>query len=275
MTRIAVLSDAHGNLPALEAAAAHARGLSVDVLLHAGDMVNGPASAEVLDYLTANGIPGVFGNHEEYVLDCTDADASDTLRSDRFASVRWTRGTLSDAHLAQMASWPVTLQPHPDVTVLHGSTQSLRARLAEETTDDEVLAMYRDIHARAIVSGHTHLPHIRRLNGTVFVNAGSTGRPVDDDGRAAYALLTKGDGAWQAEIMRVPYDTRPVLDAARRLGGWLEGGGGFAAIMLHEMLEGRRWGQPFLRWWNKAAPGLGVDDAYRAFARHVGADPLI
>ena len=275
MTRIAVFSDMHGNFPALEAALDHARSLSADIIVHAGDMVNGPASAEVLDFLAAHDLPGVFGNHEEYVLQCTDPAAPDTLRSDQYAPVRWTRTTLTEAHLAEIASWPVTMNPHPDVTILHGSTESLRARLAVETTDDELLRMYRSIRTPVIVSGHTHMPHLRRLNGTAFVNAGSTGRPVDGDRRGAYALLTHRNGTWETEIVRVPYDTQPLLDAARKPGGWLECGGGLAAIMLHEMLDGHRWGKPFLQWWPVEAPSLNVHDAYRSYARMTGVMPLI
>jgi diadenosine tetraphosphatase ApaH/serine/threonine PP2A family protein phosphatase len=54
--------------------------------------------------------------------------------------------------------------------------------------------------------GHTHQALIRRLNGTLVVNAGSVGLPFDGDTRTGYAQLTWQRGAWQAEIVRLPYD---------------------------------------------------------------------
>lgn len=272
--RIGLVSDAHGNLVALEAALADARRFAPDVVAHVGDMVNGPSSAGVLDLLLATQVTGVLGNHEDYVLRCEDPDAPTIWGSDRFAPARWTRRSLSARHLKVIGTWPITHRPHPDVTLVHGTTRSLREHFRASTPDDEVRALYRDIDAMVIGVGHTHLPLVRTIDSVIYVNVGSTGIALDGEPRASYALLTRRAGSWDVEIRRVPYDTTPVLVAARR-DGWLDEGGGVAATMVHEMVTGTPWTMPFLRWWDGSRPQAGSVDAYRAFARIRGVEPLI
>jgi len=276
--RLAVLGDVHGNLPAFEATLADAATLAPDLVAHAGDMVNGPCSAAVMDRVLADGLPGVYGNHEDYVLRCADPDAPSLWRTDRFDPARWTRGTLSPRHLGEIGRWPISRRidvgTAGNVALVHGTTADLRGYFGPRTTDDEARAMYADIAAPVIVCGHTHVPHIRRMDGMLIVNVGATGVPADGDPRAAYALVESREGAWHAKIRRVAYDTRAILDAARR-SGWLEHGGGIAATMLHDMLTGGGWMTPFVHWWEETCPEARSADAYRCYARLRGIAPLI
>jgi len=216
----------HGNLPALEAALEHAATFAPGLVAHAGDMINGPASAEVMDRLMDDGCLGVYGNHEDYMLRCNDPDAPARWSTERFASGQWTKAALSSVHLSEIASWPVVRRVHPEVTIVHGSTASLGARFADEVSDDDVRSMYSDIPTPVIVCGHTHLPHTRTLDGKTIVNVGSTGVPHDGSCDAKYVMLVKDEaGGWRHEQHRAPYDPDIVLRMARE-SGWLADGHG-------------------------------------------------
>lgn len=271
--RIAVVSDVHGNLPALESALAEIDRYHPDVVTHAGDMINGPFSREVLDLLDDRGIRGVVGNHESYIIDVGRADTSADLLSDRFAPARWTLGTLSADHLREIESWPLEMWPHPELAVLHGTRDDLRKAVRASMSDEEVRRLYLDVDAQVIVSGHTHIPHTRSIDGKLIVNAGSTGVPILGEPVATYLLLTRNATSWTGELHSVTYDTDRVLRQARE-GGWLATGG-VAATATHEMISGERWSSPFMEWWDSEVPNASPIDAYRLFARNRGIDPLI
>jgi hypothetical protein len=87
------------------------------------------------------------------------------------------------------------------------------------------------------ITGHTHRPLVRTLNGTLVVNAGSVGLPFDGDNRAGYAQLTYANGKWQAKIIRLEYDLGAALrdfDEA----GFIEGGGSLAELVRLELRTG-------------------------------------
>ncbi len=271
---LVVFADVHGNLPALEAAAEDAKFFCPDAVVHGGDIVNGPGSREVVAFFLAKGWNGVMGNHEDYVLRCTSPRAPALWRSERFAPVRWARSHLSRRHLDWLAELPNTISPHPETTVVHGSPGDFRAALRSEMDDERAVALYSGLSSRVVICGHTHLPHVREIGDRLYVNAGSCGITLDGDARASYAVLTQLNGSWCGEIRRVEYDTRQVLDLARRT-SWLEEGGGVSATMVHEMMTGISWTTPFVRWWTTQCRERTSVDSYREFARMRGMIPLL
>ncbi len=271
--RLAVVSDVHGNLPALEAAFDRARGLGVDTIVHAGDLINGPASRECLELCEAEGIAGVGGNHEGYVLHCDDADAPEAWQTDRFDPARWTRATLSSAQISAVAGWPELLRPHADVAIVHAAPGDRHYRFAGFVGDRSAQDAYAPLSAEIVVCGHTHREHARRTDGKLIINMGSTGAPLLGDPRPRLLLLEKRDGSWSWELLRVPYDPTHVLELARRH-GWLALGG-VAATMVHEMLTGRPSSRDFIRWWSLCASEDEPVDAYRTYARSRGVEPLL
>ena len=211
--KLAILSDVHGNLPALTAVLDDIEHWRADQVIVNGDLVSrGPYSLDCLRLLQAR-VPDaryLTGNHETYVLRCADepADAdSPTLDIDRFAD--WTVRQLGSA-LDELRSW----QDHLDMSdldegasvhITHGSRLGNRDGISARTRDEDLSAKIgapRDL----FVGSHTHKPLLRRFNGTLVVNTGSVGQPMDDDARAAYGRFRLQGGHWQAEIARVAYD---------------------------------------------------------------------
>jgi hypothetical protein len=139
MTVIAVLTDIHGNLPALEAVIADAEAQGCTGFVNLGDSLSGPLwPAETADLLIDFDWPTIAGNHERQLL---TIDRARMGASDAFA-----RDVLNDGHLQWLASLPPTLQLSPDVLLCHGTpTDDLEHFLhtvdrgaAREAKDDEI-----------------------------------------------------------------------------------------------------------------------------------------
>ncbi len=214
--RIAVLSDIHGNVPALEVVLQHIERWGADQVVVNGDLVSrGPYSLQCLRLLQER-LPGcrlLKGNHEAFVLASADHGADGDDPADPTFDLRrlgyWVCRQLGPA-VEEIRGWDdhVDLGGPGDrasLHITHGSRRGNRDGIHPATRDDELmdkLGEPRDL----FVCSHTHKPLVRRFDGTVIVNTGSVGQPFDGDPRAAYGQLTLKRGDWQADIVRVSYD---------------------------------------------------------------------
>jgi diadenosine tetraphosphatase ApaH/serine/threonine PP2A family protein phosphatase len=235
--RIAVVSDIHANLAALEAVLADAG--EVDAVWNMGDCVGyGPQPSECIARLRECGALWVAGNHERAA---TGAISTDEFNPSAAAAALWTRDRLDGAEQAFLDALPETLV-EGDFTLVHGT---LRWPIWEYLDDyDSALAHLALQKTRVSLVGHTHVPAIvvedpesrrgcemRRLrDGEVVdlnagprlvLNPGSVGQPRDGDRRAAYAILDTDVGAFT--LNRVTYDIAATqrLMVEARLPVWL------------------------------------------------------
>lgn len=220
--KIAVLADIHGNWPALEATAADIDSWQPDLVLVNGDIVNsGPDSAVcwryVADRRARDGWIILRGNHEDYVSEW--AGTGPPLPGPAYELIRlseWTYRRMPEeaAGLAALPdSWQWQAPDESRLVAMHGSVIGNRAGIYPHTPDDE--AARKIVHdADVFVTAHTHIPHLRRLNGTQVVNVGSVGLPGDRDGRAAYGRIEwQRERGWTAEVVRVAYDRTRAEEA--------------------------------------------------------------
>ena len=235
--RIAILSDIHGNLPALEAVLRDVRRRGVDKIVNLGDSLSGPLMVrETAQFLMAQHWSQLAGNHERQVL-ALDPDASDIMRlqpSDAYA-----RSQLGEAELAWMRTLRPSLWLSEDVLLCHGtpdsdityfleSSEPGHVRLATTAEVDQRLG---DVRAALVACGHTHVPRsVRSSNGTLIVNPGSVGLQAYDDDHpcfhqvqngspdARYAMVEEVAGEWISTLIAVPYGFRPMADLALRNG---------------------------------------------------------
>ncbi len=245
--KIAVIADVHANLAALEAITANALAWQPDQVIVAGDLVNrGPRPLECLRFVqefekTAGWLT-VRGNHEDYVIKQARPDFP---RQGPVADVHrgsyWTYQQLG-GQVAPLQAMPfeLTLKVPPgsgEVRVTHASMLGIRNGIYPWTSDEELAQKIGRPPAMLLV-GHTHIPLIRQLNGTLVVNAGSSGLPFDGDTRPTYARCTWENGAWQAEIVRVDYD---IARAERDfiMTGFVDDAGPLAVLVLRELKQAR------------------------------------
>jgi putative phosphoesterase len=211
---VAVITDIHANLPALEAALQRIDELGVDAVYCGGDLVGyGPHPNGVCAVIEQRGIPTIYGNYDYAIgrdledCGCAYVDQHDRDLGQR--SVDWTLAHTNDAAKAFMRGLPFDLRftaGDSDVHLVHGSPRKVNEYLFEDKPARlyERLAAAED--ADVLVFGHTHKPWIHEYGGVLFVNCGSVGKPKDGDPRGAFAVLDEGGG----RIERVDYDAEAV-----------------------------------------------------------------
>ena len=233
--RLAVISDVHGNLPALEAVLAHIEARRPDQVVVAGDLVNrGPQSNEVVARLQPLGYPTVQGNHERYVLEAADA-TDPQAGGDTYEPSRWTLRQLTPDQVAYLRALPFSVRVE-DVLIVHGSPRGDQDGIFRRNSDAEILAKL-DGQPR-VVCGHTHVSLVRHLDAGLVVNAGSVGNPFEGDTRARYAWLERRGRGWHAEIVTLAYDVECALRAFDD-SGYVEDAGTMARLFRLEFATGR------------------------------------
>jgi putative phosphoesterase len=253
--KIAVLSDVHGNVPALEAVLDDIAHWAPDHVVINGDLINrGPRSLAVYGLTQALSLKTSYvkGNHEQFVL--SEAAGREPVSPDydltRFA--RWTARQMGQA-LEEVAGWADELElTDPEggrAHLTHGTRLGNRDAIRPETPDEELPAKLGDPR-ELFVTSHTHTPLVREYGPTLIVNTGSVGSPFDRDPRAAYAQLSFSRGHWQARIRRVPFD-RARAEQDFFDSGFIDGAGPLARVMLAEFHHNRglmgRWMRTYHR----------------------------
>ncbi len=255
--KLAVISDIHGNLPALEAVLDDLAKWRPDQVILNGDLINrGPDSRGCLGLVTQQ-LPHchiVKGNHEEFVLACAEKEFSPGIQRHelrRFA--HWTIDQLGTG-LEVVRQWHEDLDlTDPDggeLHITHGTRLGKRDGI-RHNTDPETLPAKLGDPRQLFITAHTHQPLILDYEGTLVVNTGSVGSSFDRDYRAAYGRFTFHAGRWKAEIVRVDYDrARTERDYVES--GFLEQGGPFARVMLTELRQSRGHMAPWMRRYHQA-----------------------
>jgi predicted phosphodiesterase len=233
MTRIAALSDVHGNAVALEAVLADIAREKPDAVMIAGDLVlNGPEPAMVIDVLRSLGADGaliVAGNTDIAVADFDYAAAfpwmTDGVPDAIVDGAEWAHEALGAERLDWLRHLPAERRWRTDddtlVLVCHASPGSQTAGFDQNLDPSVTIERVARTDARVIVCGHTHLPEVRDLGWKVIVNDGSAGYVFDGDPSASWALIDIAEGEVTAEIRRTAFDTLAVANAisARGLAG--------------------------------------------------------
>jgi diadenosine tetraphosphatase ApaH/serine/threonine PP2A family protein phosphatase len=223
--RCLVLSDIHGNLPALQTVLQNAG--SVDAVYCLGDTVGYGADPNAcIDVLRAlPHLSVVMGNHDAAASGRIDVGL---FNNDARRAIRWTQRELAAQNLAWLQGLPLSLRLG-DVTLVHGSP---RDPLWEYLLDGSAAAEnFPLLETPLCFIGHSHVPlemaqaqggdplpvYLRhgerlQLQGSAFVNPGSVGQPRDHDPRASSAIFYPETLVW--EQLRVDYD---VAEAQRRI----------------------------------------------------------
>jgi len=251
--KIAVLSDIHGNLPALTAVLEDILHWQPDKVVVNGDAVNrGPYSTKTLEILQ-NTIPDchyIKGNHETFVLRRAEKQIeADDHRYDLNRFAQWTAKQLGREWLDYINQW----QDHLDITELeskgtihitHGSRLGNRQGISLKTSDEELPARLGD-HRDLFIASHTHKAMTRYYENTIIVNTGSVGQPLDDDERASYGRFQWMANQWTSEIRRVPYDKQQAQKDFIE-SGFIDAGGPFTHLIYLEHKHNRMFVGPFM-----------------------------
>ena len=230
--KIALISDVHANLPALEAVLQDIdqRG-DIGATYHIGDLV-GYATwpNEVVSLIRSRAIPGVSGNYDSTVATdykhcgCKYEDPKQEQQS--HLSYGWTRQHVLADTKRFLGELPFRLDVRvpgghlagPTIILVHGTPTLNTVYWTEDRPDSFCTKMAQLAGASAgdvIAFGHTHKPWHRTVEGVHFVNTGSVGRPKDGDPRAGYVIVTADGRNLTFDFVRVVYDVARAAAAIR------------------------------------------------------------
>jgi putative phosphoesterase len=240
--KIAVLSDIHGNYPALIAVSEHIQTWKPDNVFVAGDIVNrGPRSSDCFEFIEEKrqncGWKVIRGNHEDYVIDHAGRKKPENERMvELYKPVRFTVKQLN-GNIPKLISLPENIREFTsfghEIRIVHASMRHNRDGIYPETSDVELSEQIAPA-PKVFITGHTHRPLVRSLDGTVVINAGSCGLPFDGDRRTGYVQITWRKGRWQAEIARLRYDFyQAIKDFSDS--GYFEDAGPLSLVNLLEL----------------------------------------
>jgi putative phosphoesterase len=225
--RIAVISDIHGNVVALEAVLSAISQMRVDSIINLGDCVTSPLwPRETLEMLDGERIPSVRGNHDRWLT---------TMAPDAMTpSIRYSRSALTDRQLRRLAALPPSITVDGRILAVHGSPQHDTEYLLEDKAGGRLALSVREtldqrldgVTADLILCGHSHHQHLAATSdGRVVLNPGSVGCPrhVDNDRpdlieastpHARFAVATRRRGQWSVDLRAIAYDWTTVIDRA-------------------------------------------------------------
>lgn len=231
--RIALISDIHGNLVALDATLQDIGAQNVAQVICLGDIsFSGPQPHDCIARIRERGIPTVQGNCDDISVRLRTSAPEPAQGSSRWGAWvaeidHWSAKSLTDDDAAYLSALPMTLSvPLGDGATLlcaHGSPQSFNHRLMPTTPEDTLAAMVGPVSSTALAVGHTHYPMRRALGTLAIVNPGSVGLPMATDANGAiynpaeyadYGVLTWENGALDWETRRVALDAEAVHAAA-------------------------------------------------------------
>jgi predicted phosphodiesterase len=231
--KLALISDIHANLPALESVLADIdRRPDVDAIYHLGDLVGySPWPNEVVALLRSRLIPGIAGNYDSTTATdykhCGCRYENPQQEALAHQSYEWTRAHVTPETKRFLAGLPFRLDVWPFgghltgkplLTLVHG-TPTLNTLYWTEDRPETFSRQMAEIAGMksgdTIAFGHTHRPWYREIGGMHFLNTGSVGKPKDGDWRACYILLEIATGGPQVTIVHVEYDIERAMQGIR------------------------------------------------------------
>jgi len=220
--QIGILSDIHGNMPALDAVLTDLRSRNLEALYCLGDLVGyGAFPNEVTEAIRVSGMPTIMGNYDDGVgfdrdeCGCAYRDPQEEARGHR--SLMWTRAHTTEANKAFLRALQPEIRMKIDgkrVLLVHGSPRKMNEYLFEDRALSSFERIASSSDADIIVFGHTHKPYTKVVNEVLFVNAGSIGKPKDGDWRACYAILNP-TAPEPVQFVRLEYDIDKAMSAIR------------------------------------------------------------
>jgi Predicted phosphoesterase len=216
MERIAVISDIHGNMPALEAVLEDIKSRSIERIFCLGDLAGkGPSSAETVDKIREHCEVVIKGNWDYYL---TEQEEKEVLR--------WHQSRLGAERLKYIKELPIYKEFYISGKLLrlcHASPNDLFHRVYLSTQQSERMKLFEatptlNIEADVVGYGDIHGAHIDHFEGKTIFNVGSVGNPLDIT-QASYGIIegelnNKDKGTFSISLVRVPYDIKLAINQA-------------------------------------------------------------
>lgn len=227
--RILLISDIHGNFPALQAVEQYFAQTTFDHVINCGDsLVYAPFPNETIGWLRQHTAISILGNtdkkvirlllgksfkkpskEEKRIMYSTTADALTTENREYLMSLP------ISTHLPIHECLKLTKNQKPAIGIFHGSPEAPHEFLFSDTPDNRFAELSRRTPYPVIVTGHSHSPYSKKIGSTHFINPGSIGRMFDGDPATSCAVLTLAEQHIELIHYRIPYAVSEVVEALR------------------------------------------------------------
>ncbi len=219
---ILLISDIHGNFPALEAVRSATRGQDIDHILNCGDTtVYAPFPNETIDWLIANKVFSIRGNTDDKVIKLLKGkNFKKPSKAEKRIMYTCTAKTLSPKnknYLLELKKKKIIRLAKCTIGLFHGSPADHGEFLFADTINKRFKELAAATSCEIIITGHSHSPFSKRVGGVHFINPGSVGRMFDGEPTASYAILQLQKGENSVQHYRCQYDVEKVINKLREL----------------------------------------------------------
>ena len=217
--KVALISDVHANLPALEAILPHASEQGVDAVWNLGDLVGfGAYPDEVVQLLRSECVLATSGEYDRRVL--RFQRKQDKWRRKRprveYVALRWAHDHLSKKSRKYLRFLSreerLTVKGHR-IVLTHACPDRSKKPVDADTAEKELRKLAQEAEADIVLCGHSHLPLARQAGDVCFVNPGSAGMGFGGDPRVCYSVLEFSSGGLEVHPFRVEYDVDQLVAA--------------------------------------------------------------
>ena len=219
--RLAIISDVHSNIYALENVVADIEDRNVDKVVCAGDLVGyAPFPNQVIEKIKEEEIETIQGNYDDAIgnrkIACGCDYNSEKAEKIGMSSINFTGKETTDENKEFLANLPGQLEldlEDKSALLVHGSPRKINEYLyAGSEQVEEVVA---DLEEDILMCGHTHLPYHRKIDGKHVINVGSIGKPKHGNPNAIYTIVEVAEGNVTTEFIEVAYPVAKITDAIK------------------------------------------------------------
>ena len=224
--QIAIFSDVHGNLPALEVVLNDIEQRGIHQKFCLGDLVDfAPWGNEVIEKIKSLNIPCLMGNHDERIAFDVPiiplAKHSEEETAARFLAIDHSKKHITKENKKYLSELPFYLKlnykigkKHWNIQLVHSSLKSNDTYLYESENDEVFTNLLNDSQSDIIIMGHTHLSFKKYFDGKWAINSGSVGRSREENRLASYVILTLDEDHITPEIIQLEY---PLEEVAQKI----------------------------------------------------------
>lgn len=192
--RFAVIGDIHGNIYALEAVYEDIKNKNIDFVISTGDLVGYMMYPnEVIEFLKKNKIASIQGNHDKFIAKgnkIQDISIFSQEEVQKNASEIYTNYVLKDENREFLKNLPEEIRIRKNnfnFLIVHGSPRKIDEYLYEN--GENLLEITKSFSENVIISGHTHIPYVKKVEDKYFINAGSVGKPKHGNPKSTYVIV--------------------------------------------------------------------------------------
>jgi len=229
--QILLISDIHGNYPALVAVASHFHSVNFDQIINCGDStVYAPFPNETLEWLRGNNTINILGNTDKKVIKLLKGKSfKKPGKAEKRIMYETTAQDLSQENKKFLLNLPKKSsylikhkragkkRTQTKIGIFHGSPAAHHEFLFPSTRQERFFELTQLTDANIVVTGHSHTPYLKKINSVHFINPGSVGRMFDGSPDASCAVLNISAGQITVQHYRIPYDVSAVTDRIRQV----------------------------------------------------------